>query len=130
MNGANPENVILENPQYRNSDTYYAKWKDTWLTIDFKGESFDIAAIGVDNGYTSSSTYSYDISSVTVSTLDANGDWTKHGTHETSWEKHWSTKRFLIGKEEVPTTKMKFELHNKRHNQTQIARIRFYVLKD
>ena len=75
--------------------------------------------------------------SVKVFTLDSvsgdnadNENWVEQGEWNLHFSNAWNTSDTLLFKEEVTTTKVKFELKNNRHNEVLFGRTRFYVHKD
>ena len=57
------------------------------MIVDFKGVEYELAAFGIQSGIgDSESDLSYEVSTTTLSTQDASGIWTEHGTWKHDWK--------------------------------------------
>ena len=103
------------------------------MIVDFKGVEYELAAFGIQSGVgDSEGDFSYEVKTTTVSTQDASGIWTEHGTWKHDWEKCRTTLKYLIDDLTVSATKVKFVWHNNHGSYvgSQVERVRFYVVQN
>ena len=115
------ENLLSDNPDFGDYDTYYVCKYESWVTVDFKGKEIELSGFGLKNGTGDHGEDDrYNPQKVTIYTWsdDDGGKWTELGEWRLDFNRmQWHSLKYIFN-ETIEAKKLKFNFVKNRDDDT------------